>query len=280
MTNATEVKKELTVSQYEFYKSGGMTDAKVMEIHGLDHNQLYKWKKVNDLVGKDYGLRGGPSVKVYKAEEVQPLKENDIPKGRLTGTYSPNKQIQEKLAEKKPEKTGWEKVKELTDQMSQEMKTEVLAAAEESVKAPSIEETQTDIGLSLMEQLDNLRKEKALLEEQHVKNNAEKDSLREELESMKRRAKYFQRISVVSEEVKAERYRQIAQYDLQNHPRGVWLSILAEEFGEVAQAMQRGEGWGKESDADDLFKELTHVSAVANAWAEQVLEEREANLNG
>ncbi|MFC3883775.1 hypothetical protein ACFOU2_09785 [Bacillus songklensis] len=58
---------------------------------------------------------------------------------------------------------------------------------------------------------------------------------------------------------------------------GTWLQILVEEVGEVAQAMQAQKGWGKESDADDLYTELIHVAAVAVAIAEQVKEERVMN---
>lgn len=74
--------------------------------------------------------------------------------------------------------------------------------------------------------------------------------------------------------VEAERARQDAKWGIQRHDYGTWLQILIEEVGEVAQAMQKEKGWGKESDADDLYTELIHVSAVANAIAEQVLEER------
>jgi NTP pyrophosphatase (non-canonical NTP hydrolase) len=71
-----------------------------------------------------------------------------------------------------------------------------------------------------------------------------------------------------------ERVRQDEKWGRQRHDYGTWLQILVEEVGEVAQAMQTKKGWGKLSDADDLYKELIHVAAVATAIAEQVLEER------
>jgi NTP pyrophosphatase (non-canonical NTP hydrolase) len=76
-----------------------------------------------------------------------------------------------------------------------------------------------------------------------------------------------------------ERQRQDQKWGVQRHPYPVWLMILTEEVGEVAEAMQKEYGWGKASDADDLYKELIHVAAVALAIAEQVKEEREQDAN-
>ena len=77
----------------------------------------------------------------------------------------------------------------------------------------------------------------------------------------------------VLERVKAERQRQDKKWGKQRHDYGTWLQILVEEVGEVAQAMQKRRGWGKETDADNLDEEIIHVSAVAVAIAEQILEE-------
>lgn len=68
-----------------------------------------------------------------------------------------------------------------------------------------------------------------------------------------------------------ERDRQDAMWGEQNHDYPVWLTILIEEVGEVAQAIQSNKNWGKESDAHDLYKELIQVAAVATAMAEQVI---------
>lgn len=78
----------------------------------------------------------------------------------------------------------------------------------------------------------------------------------------------------VLQEINLERQRQDKKWGVQRHEYGTWLKILVEEVGEVAQAMQTNDGWGKETDADDLYTELIHVAAVAGAMAEQVLEER------
>lgn len=75
-------------------------------------------------------------------------------------------------------------------------------------------------------------------------------------------------------DVEHERFKQNEMWGLQHHDYPYWLTILAEEFGEVAQAMQKDSYSYKDSDADDLYKELIQVAAVAVAIAEQVREER------
>ncbi|MED3932937.1 MazG-like family protein [Priestia megaterium] len=80
----------------------------------------------------------------------------------------------------------------------------------------------------------------------------------------------------VNKAVMHERIRQNQKWGLQRHNMGKWLAILAEEFGEVAQAMQGPLGLTsmKDTDADDLYTELIQVAAVACAIAEQVKEEQ------
>jgi len=73
-------------------------------------------------------------------------------------------------------------------------------------------------------------------------------------------------------DVADERLRQNQKWGLQRHSYGDWLKILIEEVGEVAQAMQVGENWAKESDASNLYEELIQTAAVAVAIAEQVME--------
>ncbi|MBT2727860.1 MazG-like family protein [Bacillus sp. ISL-75] len=76
-------------------------------------------------------------------------------------------------------------------------------------------------------------------------------------------------------EVLKERKQQNKKWGLQRHPIGVWLAILGEEFGEVCQASQSYLNLvsAKETDANDLYKELIQVAAVASAIAEQIKEE-------
>jgi NTP pyrophosphatase (non-canonical NTP hydrolase) len=71
-----------------------------------------------------------------------------------------------------------------------------------------------------------------------------------------------------------ERNRQDCLWGHQRHSHGTWLKILGEEFGEVCQAMQTEEDWGKQTDADNLYEELIHLAAVSVAIAEQVMEEK------
>lgn len=78
----------------------------------------------------------------------------------------------------------------------------------------------------------------------------------------------------VSDDVFHERERQNGKWGLQRHDYGTWLMILTEEVGEVAQAMQSDKGWGKPTDANNLYTELIHVAAVASAIAEQVRQEQ------
>lgn len=77
--------------------------------------------------------------------------------------------------------------------------------------------------------------------------------------------------ALVLSEISKERDEQNRKWGRQYHDYATWLTILVEEVGEVAQAIQKGSVASKESDADDLFKELIQVAAVATAIAEQVI---------
>ena len=72
-----------------------------------------------------------------------------------------------------------------------------------------------------------------------------------------------------------ERLKQDTMWGKQRHDHGTWLKILIEEVGEVAQAMQVNQSWGKKLDAGDLYSELVQVAAVAVAIAEQVAEDEQ-----
>lgn len=293
MTTSNEV-KELTVSRYEFFKTqtNPMTDAQIMKSYNMDGNQFYAWKKKHGLIGKKYGLEAKPNVKTLKTVKVQEapseeteiplLKENNVAKERAlkaTEEYLANKKVKEKLDARladSPEPP----IAKVSSSINESFKEAGAAIAKAfSGVNPSISSSETfsDVKKQLQEEMDELRKANAWLEEQHVKDTAEKDSLLKELDQAKLNAQTMQLITKVSDDVKTERFRQNSLYGNQRHDYGKWLAILAEEFGEVAQAMQGGWGWAKETDSDDLYEELTHVSAVANAWAEQVHEERGAN---
>lgn len=76
-------------------------------------------------------------------------------------------------------------------------------------------------------------------------------------------------------DINAERERQNQKWGIQRHSYTEWLAILVEEVGEAAQAMQKGNICHKTTDANDLYKEVIQISAVAAAIAEQIREEQE-----
>lgn len=82
----------------------------------------------------------------------------------------------------------------------------------------------------------------------------------------------FNRTKIIND-INSERNRQDFKWGEQVHDYPTWLTILVEEVGEVAQAIQTNKHWGKASDASDLYKELIQVAAVAAAIAEQVIKE-------
>lgn len=75
----------------------------------------------------------------------------------------------------------------------------------------------------------------------------------------------------VLKDINLERNSQLFKWGEQNHDYATWYTILGEEFGEVGQAIQQGSVAHKSTDADDLYKELIQVAAVATAIAEQVM---------
>jgi len=81
--------------------------------------------------------------------------------------------------------------------------------------------------------------------------------------------------NAVLSQIVNERLKQDAMWGKQRHDHGTWLAILVEEVGEVSQAMQVNQSWGKKSDAGDLYNELVQVAAVAVAIAEQVAEDEQ-----
>lgn len=87
--------------------------------------------------------------------------------------------------------------------------------------------------------------------------------------------KDFQLLSEVIKDVNKELISQRKQWGVQRHDHGRWLAILIEEVGESAQAMQEGSAAYKDTDADDLYKEVVQVAAVAMSWAAQLMEEKE-----
>ena len=68
--------------------------------------------------------------------------------------------------------------------------------------------------------------------------------------------------------IDAERDRQIVLWGEENHEQQLWLSILTEEVGEYAQAINEtifdnGPTERQKGGYDNLLRELTHAAAVA-----------------
>ena len=66
----------------------------------------------------------------------------------------------------------------------------------------------------------------------------------------------------VLEEVMEERNRQDELWGEQNHDDGIWLAILVEEVGEVANDINER--------SKKLREELIQVAAVAVSWVESI----------
>jgi len=70
----------------------------------------------------------------------------------------------------------------------------------------------------------------------------------------------------VFEEIRQERLRQFEKWGKQTHSDPLWFLILAEEVGEVAQAILHSIFGG--AAAGTTRTELIHVAAVAVQWLE------------
>lgn len=72
---------------------------------------------------------------------------------------------------------------------------------------------------------------------------------------------------LVLEQVAIERERQDAKWGEQNHPLDTWLTVLAEEVGELAQAILKGQ-------TAEARKEAVQCAAVAVAIVEFIDRDR------
>lgn len=281
--------KLLSVEQYTFFKSKAnpMSDTAIGNLYGMDNNAMQKFKRENDLIGKKFT----PSAE--SPSEVRIIRERKQP---------------EPAAAEEPKKKTWDEVADALKEAPAEKQeaakvvvTETLEKVESEVKEPVKLLKENDIpegGLKMMgrpEQAlsynpasdvkavpDAPRKVEAEAEASLLLRDAEQEiaDLRQVVKALKQEkeaAKCRELMREVIEDVKAERERQNKLWGHQRHDYFKWLAILAEEFGEVAQSLQKGEGWGKDSDSDDTYTELTHLAGVAVAFAEHV---KEASQNG
>lgn len=72
-----------------------------------------------------------------------------------------------------------------------------------------------------------------------------------------------------------ERHSQTTKWGVQTLGYNEWMSILMEEVGELAQAVNSTTETGKHTDADNMLEEAIQVAAVAKAIAEQLIREEE-----
>lgn len=87
----------------------------------------------------------------------------------------------------------------------------------------------------------------------------------------------YERRQAVLEEVSEERTFQDSKWGLQNHVPYVWLAILTEEVGEVAQEILRSDFAGKSLSA--YRAELVQVAAVAVAAIQNLDRDTEASVS-
>lgn len=85
-------------------------------------------------------------------------------------------------------------------------------------------------------------------------------------------------IREVLEAISKERERQDAKWGEQNHPLPMWTGILGEEYGELCQAINEtvfdnGTDLGG---YENMLREAIHVAAVAVAFAEFIVRNKDA----
>lgn len=75
----------------------------------------------------------------------------------------------------------------------------------------------------------------------------------------------------VIDDVIKERFRQIDIHGHQeDNTNSKWLVIALEEFGEIAQALQKDTPAAKYTDADNLYEEIIQAAASLIKWAETI----------
>lgn len=179
--------KELTAKQYEFYKRKGMTDDKVMKLHGFNNASFYAWKEANNLKG----VKFEKDVKTVKSNDMGDVSSVES-KGNVV-TYE-NQSVKARLSDFKPD------VEPDTEKDAKQPETseryEIFNAAELetlgglSVGEPSPIPLNNETNL-LQLRIDELEKEKVWLEERHVREGANADELRTELAKAKERGNDF-----------------------------------------------------------------------------------------
>ncbi len=68
-----------------------------------------------------------------------------------------------------------------------------------------------------------------------------------------------------------ERERQIELGKDDNNPWALWLMIVSDYFGRVANTLWKLTAGDKDTTSDDLMKDLIRVLAVGVAWVEHII---------
>lgn len=129
-------------------------------------------------------------------------------------------------------------------------------------------------------QIDKLHKERKAFKSRALKAEKEVGMLRNRLAAWQLKAKpkggmkSNRRIIMeqVEMDIRNERERQNKIHPIEPKTMEEYLVIVAEEFGEVAQAITatQGSSWAKPTDKSDLYMEWIHLAAVSKRAAEQL----------
>lgn len=84
----------------------------------------------------------------------------------------------------------------------------------------------------------------------------------------------FGEMAGVLRDVAEERLSQFQKWGKQQHNSDRWAVLIGEEYGEYCQALQQGDEWSKETDADNEESELIQIAALCVQAVEQIREER------
>lgn len=179
LTRATN--KELTVPQYTFYKRKGMTDEKVMALHGYNTASLNAWKKQNDLVG----VKFEKDVKVSQGAVSTSSSVDSKPE---IFTALAVEQYENKLDSAESDLQPTRPILSPSDiqTLAQSVKRSETPLNDEYEGALSVGNPQTSqVPLNPINYIDltavengELKAELAALEERHVKDGAELDAMR------------------------------------------------------------------------------------------------------
>lgn len=227
----------LTKELYVKHKKDGWNDRRIMSRYGFNSQSLNQWKKNNLSVEE----RTNSSLK----KRISKVTEQDVKKSLGSTAKQPDSDDKQE-----EHQTDWE-----TQYKRMYIEYRQLAEANEELK----------------KEIRYLHSACDDLENDHASFEAV-ETLQKEIEHL-RSLLDDKRTKEILGNVEEERRRQSKLWGKQSHDYSYWLTILIEEIGEVAQAIQKGSVASKISDAGDLYMELIQTAAVTVAFAEQVAEQ-------